>query len=498
MSTDKEIAIQVTNLSKMYKVYSRPSDLFWEIFRGKPLFKPFWALKNISFDIKKGQVVGVIGPNGSGKSTLLRILSGTLDKTEGDIKIDGRISAILELGTGFNPEYNGRENIRLGCIYLGMTPNQVDEKMEWIIRFSELGDFIDQPLKTYSSGMQARLTFATAVSIDPDIFIVDEALAAGDAYFVNKSLSRIRQICKSGSTVLFVSHSTGVITSLCDKVIWLENGTIHQMGKTQPIVRAYEYEIHKKLSFDLGRIETIDVGISSADDDMKNHDSMDKIFESQDQLSQQNTEFREEESLPSLIDERNVENGLSSPYKKEINPDIFYPDSQPIFVKGPVFIDRVQFINSDSEEVRTFTRWSKMTIRVWYHVEGDLPEDTLGLALGIHRKSDLLRISHFSTMWMAKDTDFISYESAEYRKKPGRTGRIECTIDPIQLAEGDYLVSVGLASNNPLVADFYEQRYEAYSINIIRDGHELNGLVYYPIVQWAHEIDVKEEPLNKE
>jgi len=486
MSTDKEIAIQVTNLSKMYKVYSRPSDLFWEIFRGKPLFKPFWALRNISFDIEKGQVVGVIGPNGSGKSTLLRILSGTLDKTEGDIKIKGRISAILELGTGFNSEYSGRENIRLGCIYLGMNPNQVEEKMDWIIRFSELGDFIDQPLKTYSSGMQARLTFATAVSVDPDIFIVDEALAAGDAYFVNKSLSRVRQICKSGSTVLFVSHTASVISSLCDKVIWLENGTIHQIGETQPIIKAYEYEIHKRISSDLGRIEYVDVGVSSSKGKDENHKATNLVGESPDLLSLHIDDLSEDEVLTSPDGDRNGENSIGSGNKQNLNPASLDPDSQPIYVKGPVYIDRVQFLNADFEEVRTFIRWSKMTIRVLYHVEGPIPEDTLGLALGIHRRSDLLRISHFSTMWPTKDADLISYESAEFRKKPGRTGMIECTINPIQLAEGDYLFSVGLAPNNPLVADFYEQRFEAYHINIIRDGHELNGLVYYPMVQWTH------------
>ena len=230
MSEAPGIAIHVQNLFKEFKLYSRPSDMFVEMMTGKPHHRSFHALQDVTFDVYKGQVVGILGRNGAGKSTLLRIISGTLDKTAGEVDVRGRISSILELGTGFSGEYTGRENIYLGGLMVGLSREEIRDKEDWIIEFSELREFIDQPFKTYSSGMQARLTFATAVCIDPDILVVDEALAVGDARFARKSFSKMEEFREAGRTILLVSHNTNQVASFCDHAIILERGQIFDAG----------------------------------------------------------------------------------------------------------------------------------------------------------------------------------------------------------------------------------------------------------------------------
>lgn len=233
------IAIEVKNLYKKYNIYKSPRDMLFSLMFGKKVPEK-WALKDITFSVNKGDVVGILGRNGAGKSTLLKILSGIVKPTSGEVFVDGRISSILELGTGFHPDYTGRENIIMGGMCLGMTRAEVISKMESIIEFSELRSYIDQPFKTYSSGMQSRLTFSTAICINPDILIIDEALAAGDGFFINKCLSRIKEICHSGATVLFVSHSTELVRRLCNKAILINDGAIEKTGDSSSITTFYD------------------------------------------------------------------------------------------------------------------------------------------------------------------------------------------------------------------------------------------------------------------
>lgn len=236
-----EPVITVRHVSKCYRIYDRPSDRLKQmLLRGrKNYFREFWALNDVSFDIRPGETVGIIGRNGAGKSTLLQMLCGTLTPTGGDIKVNGRIAALLELGSGFNPEFTGRENVYMNAGILGLTRQQVDARFEQIVAFADIGDHLDQPVKTYSSGMYVRLAFAVVVHVDADILIVDEALAVGDMYFQAKCMAHMRELMESGVTVLFVSHDIGAVKALCNRAIYLEGGKVALAGNVDEVVEAY-------------------------------------------------------------------------------------------------------------------------------------------------------------------------------------------------------------------------------------------------------------------
>ncbi len=561
-----EPVIRVEHLSKAYRVYTKPSDMFWELVQRKQRHHPVRALHDVSFEVRRGEVLGIIGANGAGKSTLLKILSGTLEATGGSFSVKGKISAILELGTGFHPEYTGRENVYMGCMYQGLSRRQIDKKVDSIIDFSGLREVIDLPFKTYSSGMMGRLTFATAVSIDPDILIIDEALAAGDSFFVHKCSRKIVEICKSGCTVIMVTHGTHLVAQLCDRAIWLANGTVRMSGDPLEVVRSYDYHIHELIGEGRGQIvehvptgavadpdlESLDVDQAAADaspppvaaepaaieagdpgsesaaleaaanpttdparvaDAVQAGDQAGETAPAPEEPSASSpTSTRESQSDGHAIVEidpvtAGLERGTpaeattaeataaeAAPHGPQSGPDTA---GTHVYRRGPVTIVRVEFLDKNGKDTRAFRIWESMTIRVWYRCDPDkIPEETLGLAIGINRQSDMISLSQFSTCNVRRDAEMKTYDQSPYRLKASTEGYVEAVIDPIQLGVGAYLFSVGLLPNIPGCSDFYEYHHFFYPLSILRDGFPLYNTAYYPWVRWHHEPDASRERLS--
>lgn len=249
MSFESSHAIRVADISKCYAIYARPSDRLRQMGasalqrvtgrKAKEFYEPFWALHGVSLDVRRGECVAIIGRNGSGKSTLLQIITGTVAPSGGVVEVNGRVAALLELGSGFNPEFTGLENVYLNASLLGMRRDEVDSKLDDILAFADIGDFINQPVKTYSSGMVVRLAFAVQAQINPEVLIVDEALAVGDARFQAKCFARLRELRERGTSILLVTHSTEQVVTHCDRAVLLDRGVKLADGLPRPVVNQY-------------------------------------------------------------------------------------------------------------------------------------------------------------------------------------------------------------------------------------------------------------------
>ena len=229
------------NISKVYRLYGRPADRIKEAlwFGARSLHEDFWALRNVSFEVNPGETMGIVGANGSGKSTLLQIMCGILEPTEGRVSREGRVAALLELGAGFNPEFSGRENIFINGEIMGLTRPEIERAMPSIERFAGIGDFIERPVKTYSSGMYVRLAFSTAIHVEPEILVVDEALAVGDAVFANRCVRKFKELQAAGVTIVFVSHDLGLVKQICSRAIFLQDGRIVEQGDPSAVINRY-------------------------------------------------------------------------------------------------------------------------------------------------------------------------------------------------------------------------------------------------------------------
>jgi len=260
LSDAPNLAIEAIGLGKCYDMFQNPSDRLKQLMWGrlKNYSRPFWALQEVNLQIGHGEVVGLVGRNGAGKSTLLQMLCGTLPHSSGSLKVNGRVAALLELGAGFNPEFTGIENVYMNGALMGLTHAQVQEKLPEILAFADIGDFVHQPVKTYSSGMFMRLAFAVATSVEPDILVIDEALSVGDGAFARKSFDRIMRLKEAGKTILFCSHSMYQVEALCSRAVWLEGGRVRMAGSSSDITQAYNESLAINIKGSLG-----DVGSAS-------------------------------------------------------------------------------------------------------------------------------------------------------------------------------------------------------------------------------------------
>jgi len=405
-----EIAIKVRNLSKCYQIYEQPHDRLKQsiyprlqrIFGKNPqqYFREFWALKDISFEIKKGETIGIIGRNGSGKSTLLQIICGTLSPTNGSIQTQGRIAALLELGSGFNPEFTGRENVYMNAAILGLSKEEIDARFDDIISFADIGDFIEQPVKIYSSGMALRLAFAVIAHVDADILVIDEALGVGDAFFTQKCMRFLRTFMKTG-TVLFVSHDTDSVRGLCAEAIWLEKGNVLQQGTAKNICENY---LEAYFEAQQGKGTTTRMKVKAAD------------------------------SLAANIQDQRQEFLNKSNLRNDIQIFDFDPDA-PSFGKEQAQISAVRFLNADGNPLAWIVGGEEvfLKIEVISHATLDSP------IVGFFIKDKL-------GQYLFGDNTWLSYMDAPVTCTEGKYLVATFAFQMPRLSAGIYSVSAAIAN----------------------------------------------------
>lgn len=419
-------AIKVSNVQKIYRLYNSPKDRVKEIFSltKKKLHKDFFALDDINFELKKGDTLGVIGKNGSGKSTLLKIIAGILQPTNGNVKLTGKVSALIELGAGFNPEYTGIENVYFYGMILGFTKEEMQQKLDEIISFADIGEFLYQPIKTYSSGMKSRLAFSVAINTDPEILIVDEVLSVGDMFFKQKCINKLRAMLDDGLTLFFVSHSLGDIKSLCNKALYIKNGKQLAFGDAESVCNMYQNESTLKIESNIhNKILNKNITLVNIIDD-------------------KNSYFRHDHNLNSKVLNRSGSQDITV-----VSFDIY---------------------NSRNIMVNAVESFEKITFRISLKANNDIPEgSTIGVLCRDNKGNDIFSInSDRYDLYLPKlfNSDKYTYE-------------IELSLP---LVENIYSFSIGIKPC-PDSDIFYDRCFNACVIRVNKPKNQkiTGGILYF-------------------
>ena len=391
---NNDLSIEVKDLVKVYNLYNSSADRLKEIFsiRGKKFHDNYYALNGINFSVKKGETFGIIGTNGAGKSTLLKLITGVATPTEGAVNVNGKISALLELGAGFNKDYTGIENIYLNGTMMGYSREEMKQRIDSIVEFADIGDFIYQPVKTYSSGMFATLAFAVAINIEPEILIVDEALSVGDVFFQNKCYKKFEELREKNITVIFVSHDIGTVKQLCSRVLWLEHGIQQMVGDSVEVCNEYSNSILKKRA---------------------------KEFE-----KNNNTEFKESVSITKEL-------------KLEDYPEITYTNES-------ILDENVKIISSfisdhNGKRVSSCLAGEKYTISIVFSTKRDIPECIAGFV-----------IETVKGLWVINCNSIASGLKDTFSVKKDTINKIDFTFQMPKLVNGDYVVGVAISEGSVL------------------------------------------------
>jgi lipopolysaccharide transport system ATP-binding protein len=420
-----KLAIKVENLSKCYSIYSNPADRLKQMLaskkNSKKYYQEFWALKNISFEIKKGSTVGVVGKNGSGKSTLLQLICGVLNPTSGNIYVKGRIAALLELGAGFNPDFTGKENIYLNATILGLTSHEIDVAFIQIISFADIGEFIDRPVNTYSSGMVVRLAFAIAIHANPEILIVDEALSVGDELFQRKCFSRIEEIKRRGATILFVSHSASSIVDLCDSAILIDEGELILSGNPKFVVSNYQKLLYAPSSQKDATRQNL------------------KLFSDIDFLGETENKSNKEDFFLEVFDEN------------------FIASSTLDYDCHDVSIQHVKLLNAASKQVNTLIPGRRYT----YCYEVIFNVSAKNVRFGLMIKSVIG--NELAGASSARDQKFSLPEVIK-----GKVYKIEFDFDCL-FNEGTYFMNAGVLGQIDTEETYLARKIDAYAFRVARD-----------------------------